>query len=376
MKAIQINLFRPVEEVLKQPLIVAYGLGVDSTAVLVELERRGIIPDAILFADTGEEKQETYDYLPIISSWLSLVGFPQVTVVRNKPKNLKKGFAYKSLGQEVIANRILPSLAYGRKSCSLKWKVAPQNKWTNRWQPALDYWKAGGKIKKIIGYDAGAKDMKRYAHSKGIKDAKYDYWYPLVEWGMDREMCKAAIQKAGLPVPPKSACKFCPATKPEELMEFRKSYLRGIVLMEARAVPRLRGHMNEQQLVADYQSRHSAWEQKLETARGASREKLLKQEPRLQALGSGCRGLWRTATKSRPAMMTDFIQNNGLLTGAEIEKLREAANMLDRPAVIELQRFSETVSWQELIEFFTVDLMDGDCGCTSNFSFTQLPYQE
>lgn len=32
--------------------MVAYGLGVDSTAVLVLLQQQGIRPDAILFADT------------------------------------------------------------------------------------------------------------------------------------------------------------------------------------------------------------------------------------------------------------------------------------------------------------------------------------
>src|SRR5205823_7045341 len=41
------------------PLVVAYGLGVDSTALLVEFARRGIRPDLILFADTRGEKPET-----------------------------------------------------------------------------------------------------------------------------------------------------------------------------------------------------------------------------------------------------------------------------------------------------------------------------
>jgi hypothetical protein len=35
------------------PLVVAYGLGVDSTAMLVELAQRKIRPDLILFADTS-----------------------------------------------------------------------------------------------------------------------------------------------------------------------------------------------------------------------------------------------------------------------------------------------------------------------------------
>jgi 3'-phosphoadenosine 5'-phosphosulfate sulfotransferase (PAPS reductase)/FAD synthetase len=53
------------------PLVVAYGLGVDSTAMLVELARRHIQPDLILFADTGGEKPETYAYLPVIQEILA-----------------------------------------------------------------------------------------------------------------------------------------------------------------------------------------------------------------------------------------------------------------------------------------------------------------
>ena len=44
-------------------LVVAYGLGMDSTAMLIEFPPRGIRPDLILFADTGCEKPETYLYL-------------------------------------------------------------------------------------------------------------------------------------------------------------------------------------------------------------------------------------------------------------------------------------------------------------------------
>ena len=40
------------------PLVVAYGLGVDSTAMLIEFVRRGIRPDLILFADTGGEQPQ------------------------------------------------------------------------------------------------------------------------------------------------------------------------------------------------------------------------------------------------------------------------------------------------------------------------------
>jgi hypothetical protein len=60
------------------PLVVAYGLGVNSTAMLVEFARRSIQPDLVLFADTGGEKPETYAYLPVIQRFLEQVKFPPV----------------------------------------------------------------------------------------------------------------------------------------------------------------------------------------------------------------------------------------------------------------------------------------------------------
>ncbi len=38
--------------------------------------------DLILFADTGGEKPETYQYLPVVQRYLKGVGFPPVVTVR------------------------------------------------------------------------------------------------------------------------------------------------------------------------------------------------------------------------------------------------------------------------------------------------------
>jgi len=46
---------------------------------------------------------------------------------------------------------------------------------------------------------------------------RYDVRYPLREWGFDREACGRSITDAGLPLPPKSACFFCPAMKQAEI---------------------------------------------------------------------------------------------------------------------------------------------------------------
>lgn len=353
MKALQTNLFQTIEETMRQPLIVAYGLGVDSTAVLVELYKRNIRPDAILFADTGDEKQETYDYLPIINQWLRSIGFPEVTVVRYQPRDFKSWKPYTTLGESCLTYGTLPSLAYGVKSCSLKWKVVPQNKWTDNWPMAVDYWRAGGKVLRVIGYDASPKDVKRYAHAKGIEDSKYVYWYPLIEWNMDRDACKAAIRAIGLSVPPKSACKFCPATQPAELTTHRKEYLRYIVIMEARAKPRLQGCMTSEQLQQDFEARHLAWQNKVAVADTKKLTKLLQKEPKLKELGSGCAGLWRQGTKTRPAMITDYIRSNNLLPSAEIDKLQESAPNEIILSQIAFANGEDVLNWHDFLEMFS-----------------------
>ena len=43
------------------------------------------------------------------------------------------------------------------------------------------------------------------------------YRYPLQEWGWTREDCEARILAEGLPLPVKSACFFCPASKKAEV---------------------------------------------------------------------------------------------------------------------------------------------------------------
>ncbi|MCH8137297.1 MAG: phosphoadenosine phosphosulfate reductase family protein, partial [Proteobacteria bacterium] len=55
-----------------QPLIVCYGAGVDSTAMLVALKREGTRPDLIIFSDTGGEKPETYEYLERLEALLGV----------------------------------------------------------------------------------------------------------------------------------------------------------------------------------------------------------------------------------------------------------------------------------------------------------------
>lgn len=272
--------FAPV----RSPLIVADGLGVDSTAMLEGMRRRGLRPDAILFTDTGAEKPATYAYKIVREEWLRAVGFPELVTVRYECGNFKNWPPYYSLAENCYTNGTLPSIAFGfqKKSCSSKWKIEPQHKWTEGYGAAIECWNAGGTVTKAIGFDASPADSRRYAHSEGYRQTQYSYLYFLREWGWDRKRCIAEIHAGGLPIPDKSACFMCPASKPPELKALPRNQLRAIVVMEARSQPRLR-------------TIQGLW-------------------------GNGCKGTRKPEAK-KPGRMTDFIRSECLLPAQEIDYL-------------------------------------------------------
>lgn len=214
------------------PLVVSWGGGVNSTAMIIGMFDRQIVPDLILFADTGGEKPETYDYLQTFQEYLGEICFPFLTIVKNDGM-------YGTLEKNCLDNEMLPSLAYGFKSCSQKYKRRPQDKFCDRWQPAIACWDAGRRVAKAIGYDFGPRDARR----ANIKDdEKYHYIYPLIGWKWDRSACERAIVGAGLPLPPKSACFFCPAMQKHEVIQLAQDHpelMERALEMERLALPNL-----------------------------------------------------------------------------------------------------------------------------------------
>jgi hypothetical protein len=193
----------------KTPCVVAFGGGTNSAAMLIEMSKRNVVPDLILFADTGGELPETYKFIENFSSWLEANKMPKVDVVRYQKETLE---------ENCIRENMLPSLAYGFKGCSQKYKIQPQDKFCNNWQPARDCWKSGGRVLKLIGYDAGESHRVKF-----YDDKKYMYEYPLVRWGWNRNKCVQVVREAGL-VPAKSSCFFCPAMKKHEVLRLAQDH--------------------------------------------------------------------------------------------------------------------------------------------------------
>jgi hypothetical protein len=199
--------------------IVSYGGGTDSTAMIIECFNRGVKIDYILFADTGAEKTHTYEYVKNFSKWCVGHGFPKIITV-------KKAGNGETLEQECIRTKSLPSIAYGYKKCSQKFKIQPQDMFFNNCTEVKEIWKQGGKVNKFIGYDTteSSRAEKINIRERAEPNKKYNYVYPLIEWGIPRKQCLEIIKDAGLCLPGKSACYFCPSSKVSEIKQLKHTY--------------------------------------------------------------------------------------------------------------------------------------------------------
>ena len=231
------------------PIVVSYGLGVDSTAILGKLRKHGIIPKLILFSDPGDEHDETYAYFETISKWIQRdPRWPAITVLKYRAKRFKYR-EYRTLWENCVVNETLPSIAFFMKGCSLKWKGNVMDKYVAGQDWAKECFAAGIAVQRLIGFDCSAKDNKRFVNAKkaaeqrakkGKGDSRFSWVYPLQSWLMHRVDCIKFIQtEMGIPAPHKSSCFYCSAMKPEEVSMLPSRRLEQIVLMEAIAAPNL-----------------------------------------------------------------------------------------------------------------------------------------
>jgi hypothetical protein len=207
-------------------VVLNFGAGVDSTAMIVALKVAEIRPSLITFADTGCEKPSTIEHIAHMNAILQSWDWPLITVCKKKTL---PSTGYDDLYSNCIANETLPSLAFGFGGCSLKWKTSPLDsqimgvsRGINKCEPHpvwIQSKEEDLKIVKLLGYDCGPADLRRSAKAKNIVDPNFDYCYPLQTIGWSRPDCVSAIERLlGTDlVPIKSACFMCPASKKWEL---------------------------------------------------------------------------------------------------------------------------------------------------------------
>lgn len=201
--------------------IVAYGGGSNSRAMIIDMYHEGIKIDLILFADTGSEQDYTYEGNEEFNKWLGEKGLPKITVV----KYIHGSGAYDTLEEECLQQNKLPSIAYGGiKSCSLKWKMTPQDKYCKTLPEIQEIWAKGERVNKYIGYDLGEEDRIDNAKKYDRVNKEYKNIYYLFDKGIDRDKCVELIKKEGMTLPGKSSCFFCPNMKTIEIIKMYLDY--------------------------------------------------------------------------------------------------------------------------------------------------------
>lgn len=189
-------LFRWMEKPEMTYKILSFGAGVQTTALLYMM---GKDMDYVVFADTGNEHHETYDYIQ-----------KHVTkyCIENNIKFVRVYNKYgKTLYDYCFDKKIVPSIKF--RDCTSKFKISPIRRFLRKELGITRHDKA----EVYIGISW--EEIHRM-HESNVQYVENKY--PLVDLRMTREDCKKKILDMGYPIPPKSGCVFCPFSTSSDLV--------------------------------------------------------------------------------------------------------------------------------------------------------------
>ena len=200
---------------------VSYGGGVQSTALLV-LAAQGVIDFPVfLFANVGEKSElpETLRYVRDIAMPYAAAHGLDVIEVQRHPTRTKRVDLYDTM-VDYDGDRLSEPIpvrgengAPMHRSCTADWKIAPIGDW-------LTAHGATSANPATVAIGISTDELERAGNGK---DQPYERrTYPLLDLGLSRSACQKVIADAGLPVPPKSACWFCPFHRPGTWAETRR----------------------------------------------------------------------------------------------------------------------------------------------------------
>jgi len=175
--------------------IASFGCGVDSVAALLMDSNY----DEIIFADTGSELPETYQFLEYFEKKSGL----KITKVKS---HLGKIYDYYHKG------RFFPLPTF--RDCTGKFKITPIRQHLRKKYGKKETFE----MNIFIDYDE--------FHRMRTSDVKYiKNKYPLVDKKITREKCLKIINDFGYDLPLKSGCFFCPFNNKKRWIDLRNNHI-------------------------------------------------------------------------------------------------------------------------------------------------------
>jgi hypothetical protein len=176
-------------------VVISYGGGVQSTALVLLAMSEGWDVDEIVHVDLVDaESPATREYVARFREWLRDAYGRDVTVIERD-----------LYGDMLARPEFTPVPWHGRREkfmlkrqCTREYKVQPLQRYVYGRYP-----------QERIGLMLGI-SVDEYHRMRDSSAARIEHVYPLVDRRLTRWQCREIIERAGLAVPWKSSCWFCP----------------------------------------------------------------------------------------------------------------------------------------------------------------------
>lgn len=197
----------------------SYGGGVQSTAALVLAAQGRIDYPTFLFCNVGDDSEHpaTITYVEEVAKpYAAAHGIDLIELRRVKRTGQEEtlwGRLTKSDSRSLPIPVRMSNGAPGTRSCTADFKIRLVAKW-------LREHGATAENPAVTGLGISIDEIER-----ARTDSGFDYQtltYPLLDLRLTRSDCMRIISDAGLPVPGKSACFFCPFHTPERWRVMRR----------------------------------------------------------------------------------------------------------------------------------------------------------
>jgi hypothetical protein len=198
---------------MSEPIhIISLGAGVQSSTMALMAAHGEItpMPVAAVFADTGDEPSEVYEYLEYLTP---LLPFPVRRVQRSRLSDHIREWG-KSQIPAFVANNGL-----GKRQCTTHWKIEPLHR-----EFRLIAGITGKRTSRIQVITWQGISLDEIIRAKPSRDHWLERRFPLLELRMRRHDCILWLKNHGYRIPAKSACVYCPYRSAQQ---WRASKLKG-----------------------------------------------------------------------------------------------------------------------------------------------------
>jgi len=195
--------------------VFSFGGGVQSTAALVLAAQGKIDYQTFMFADTGDEHPETYEYLEEVHKPFAEEHGLEILCLKRTWRDGSQYSILEHIDRLESAISIPVYLDSGKpwqRQCTVDWKI-------NTIAKELKRRGATAENPAQVGMGISVDEVHR---AKSSSVPHEDLQFPLLDLMLRRDDCERITREAGLPRAPRSACFYCPYHSTEYWRDLRE----------------------------------------------------------------------------------------------------------------------------------------------------------